>query len=273
MNMLISVIVSTYNWPEALNLSLKSLFNQTDRNFEIIIGDDGSRDETRRLVASWQMRESIPLIHSWQEDKGVRLGRSRNKAVSKSHGDYLIFMDGDCIVRSDFVSSHRRLAQTQCVVAGQRILLSQDFSKVCLERSDLSWKENLFELICLSGRGDINRFLPALSLPLDFFRLKRPSRWQLLRGCNWSLHRDDFLSVGGQDEVFEGWGYEDSDMAIRLINNGCSVKWGGFSSPCFHLWHKEADRSLSEDNLKRLNLLRESKRILPQKKIRRIYED
>ena len=88
MDALISVIVSTYNWPAALNLSLQSLSEQTDGRFEIVVGDDGSRDDTRRLVESWQRRLSVPVIHSWQEDKGFRLARSRNKAVTKNNGQW-----------------------------------------------------------------------------------------------------------------------------------------------------------------------------------------
>ena len=270
MDALISVIVSTYNWPAALNLSLQSLSEQTDGRFEIVVGDDGSRDDTRRLVESWQRRLSVPVIHSWQEDKGFRLARSRNKAVTKSHGDYLVFIDGDCIVRSDFVAAHRRLAQKRCVVAGQRILLSEDFSKACFGSSDIAWRESFRELMRLSRSGKINRCLPAVSLNLDCLRLRRPTKWQLLRGCNGCLFREDFMAVGGQDEAFEGWGYEDSDMAMRLINSGCRIKGGGFTSPCFHLWHREADRTMAKDNLKRLENVT---RTLPRAGIQATYED
>lgn len=272
MDELISVVVSTYNWPEALDLSLKSLSVQTDSNFEIVVADDGSRADTAQLVDEWRRKSPVKIIHSWQEDKGFRLARSRNVAVTRSSGKYLIFMDGDCIVRRDFVASHRKLAEPRGVLAGQRILLSEAFAKECFASSELEWCESLSELRRLNREQAVNRWLPAMSLPLGFLRNIRPRRWQLMRGCNWSLYREDFLAVKGQDEAFEGWGYEDSDMAIRLINNGCSIKWAGFTSPCFHLWHKNADRTMSPENLSRLERVRQMKKIMPNKPMQESYD-
>ena len=90
MDELISVVVSTYNWPEALDLSLKSLSVQTDSNFEIVVADDGSRADTAQLVDEWRRKSPVKIIHSWQEDKGFRLARSRNVAVTRSSGKYLM---------------------------------------------------------------------------------------------------------------------------------------------------------------------------------------
>lgn len=272
MDELISVVVSTYNWPEGLNLALKSLSLQTDSNFEIVVADDGSGPETARVVDEWRRKSSVRIIHSWQEDKGFRLARSRNAAVTRCSGGYLVFMDGDCIVRRDFVASHRRLAERRSVLAGQRILVAKHFSQVCLNSGDLTWCESLSKLRDLGRIRAVNRWQPAVSLPLGFLRTIRPNRWQLLRGCNWSLYREDFLAVGGQDEAFEGWGYEDSDMAIRLICSGCSIKWAGFTSPCFHLWHKNADRTISPENLSRLETVRRMKKVLPTKPMQECYD-
>ncbi len=269
---LISVIVSTYNWPEALNLVLLSLSRQTDRQFEVIVADDGSRSETTAVVNHWQKVNAFPLQHSWQADQGFRLARSRNKAVTLAQGDYLVFMDGDCLVRSDFVAQHRRLAQSRCVLAGQRILLSQAFTQSLFASPALDWLESPSKLSALAKEKKINRAFPARTLPLGPLRLMRPRRWQLLRGCNWSLFKSDFLAVGGQDEAFEGWGYEDSDMAVRLINSGCRMKWGAFTSPCFHLWHRESDRSLSGKNLDRLHQLLATHQTHPVKPMASVYE-
>lgn len=115
--MKISVIVATYNWPSALRLSLQSLMRQTAHNFEIVVADDGSRNETRELIERLTKSSPVPIIHSWQEDIGFSLARSRNQAVLKSHGDYLIFVDGDCIVPKDFVANHLKLAASGKVVA------------------------------------------------------------------------------------------------------------------------------------------------------------
>lgn len=181
-------------------------------------------------------------------------------------------MDGDCIVRSDFVAMHRMLAERHSVLAGQRILLAEAFSQECLISGNLAWCESISRLRELARNRAVNRWQSAVSLPLGFFRKARPNRWQLLRGCNWSLHREDFLAVKGQDEAFEGWGYEDSDMAIRLINNGCLIKWAGFTSPCFHLWHKNADRTMSPENLSRLETVKRMKKVLPNKPMQESYD-
>lgn len=270
---LISVIVTTYNWPEALDLSLQSLTEQTDRNYEVIVADDGSTETTRAVVRKWQEHYPVPLKWSWQEDKGFRAARSRNKAVTMSDGDYLILMDGDCFVRPDFVAAHRHLAQEKCIVPGQRILLSPAFTQECLQTQSIGWRQSFFQLISLTRQRKLNRCFITLPLPLDWMRLMKPHRWQWVRTCNCALFKGDYTAVGGQDEAYEGWGYEDSDMAIRLINNGCAVKWGGFTSPCFHLWHKEADRNLSGVNLARLQVLQETHQIQPCRPMLLRYDD
>lgn len=269
---LISVIVTTYNWPEALDLSLQSLAEQTDTNYEVIVADDGSTEATQAVIKKWQEHYPAPLKWSWQEDKGFRAARSRNKAVTIADGDYLILMDGDCFVRPDFVAAHRRLAQKTCIVPGQRILLSPAFTQECLQSKAIDWRKNFFQLFSLTRQRKLNRCFITIPLPLDWMRLKKPHRWQWVRTCNCALFKDDYIAVGGQDEAYEGWGYEDSDMAIRLINNGCSVKWGGFTSPCFHLCHKEFDRTLEGRNRDRLNHLLQSKKIQADRPMSQHYE-
>src|SRR5260221_12911501 len=108
---LISVIVATYNREDALDAILRSLSRQTEERFEVVVADDGSRPATARLVEAWMSRMRVPLRHVWQEDDGFRAGEARNRAILASTGRYCVFLDGDCIVRPDFVAAHRRLAQ------------------------------------------------------------------------------------------------------------------------------------------------------------------
>src|SRR5262245_26670396 len=105
----ISVIVSTYDWPEALRSVLYGLKNQTDENFEVLVADDGSDHRTADVVRAAQSR--IPITHVWQEHKGFRVAEARNKAILASRGEYCIFLDGDCIPREGYVAAHRRLAE------------------------------------------------------------------------------------------------------------------------------------------------------------------
>ena len=124
----ISVIVTTYDRPKALNVVLKSLSLQTKLPTEIIIADDGSRQKTRSLIKSWQSRITCPLVHVWQEDKGFRAARIRNLGALSAKGNYLIFLDGDCMVFPDFISQHMYLAEANYMVMGSRILCSPTFT-------------------------------------------------------------------------------------------------------------------------------------------------
>ncbi|WP_301004308.1 glycosyltransferase [Mesorhizobium sp.] len=128
----VSVIVNTYNWPGALKLSLQSLASQTDRCFEVIIADDGSRQDTADVIKLFTDSASIPVRHVWHEDIGFRRSAILNKAIGEACGPYLIFVDGDCILQPDFVAQHRALAKPNYVITGSRILLSQEFSKQLL---------------------------------------------------------------------------------------------------------------------------------------------
>lgn len=248
----ISVVVTTYNRPDALRAVLDGLTEQVDRGFEVLVADDGSRDETRVLVEASARASLVPIRHVWQEDRGFRAGAARNRATAAARGDYVIFLDGDCIPRAHFIARHRALAEPGWMVAGNRILLSEAFTRSALADSlplhrwtDVQWRE-------AHRRGDINRTLPLLHLPLGPLRRLAAKRWQRVRTCNLGVWRRDLLEVNGFDEVFEGWGYEDSDLAVRLINSGVRRKEGAYATGVLHLWHRENDRRTEGENWDRL---------------------
>lgn len=236
----ISVIVSTYNWVEALDSCLKSLAFQTDKGFEVIVADDGSGEDTANLVRGFQKNYPVKLLHAWQEDVGFRLAASRNNALKIASGDYCIFLDGDCIALPDFVYQHRKLSEKGWFVSGNRTLLSREYTKNILSNNVLFNKTNLFFWAKRKLGGDINRLLPMIhSFYPTFLRKSRPNDWKMLRGCNFAVWMDDLKSVNGFDEDFEGWGFEDSDISIRLLNSGLKNKSGKFSTGVLHLFHKE----------------------------------
>lgn len=249
---LISVIVTTYNWAEALRLCLLSLYAQTDLNFEIIIADDGSRAEHQALTQSVTANGSVPVYTVYHEDNGFRAGTIRNKAVAQSQGEYLLFMDGDCIARPDFIATHRQLAEAEYFIAGNRVLLSEGFTQEVLAQAILLHQKPAAYFLGLRLQGKINRTLPFLKLPLGLLRKIQPRKWQKAMTCNLALWREDFLQVNGFDELFEGWGYEDSDLVIRLIHAGVRRKEGRFAAPVLHCWHKHNDRSQHDSNYARL---------------------
>ncbi len=128
MRMRIAVIVTTYNRPDALAAVFAGYQAQRDAEFELLVADDGSTAETRRVVDEFKARASFPVTHVWQEDQGFRAAAIRNRALAATRADYIIFSDGDCVPAPRFVAQHRRLAERGWFVAGNRVLLSAGFT-------------------------------------------------------------------------------------------------------------------------------------------------
>ena len=246
--MLVSLIVTTYNRPDALRAVLDGLLAQRDRGFEVLVADDGSRDDTRALIEGTARTAPFPVTHVWQEDRGFRAGAARNRAAARASGDYLVFLDGDCVPRPQFIARHRRLAERRWMVAGNRILLSQAFTQEVLDGGLPIHEWTLAQWRSARARGAINRMLPLRDLPLGPLRKLGSRRWQRVRTCNLGVWADDFRAVNGFDEDFAGWGFEDSDLAVRLINRGIGRKYGAFGTGVLHLWHRENDRAREGQN-------------------------
>ena len=250
--MLISVIVATYNRPDALGAVLRSLEKQNDRQFEVVVADDGSRSDTEEVVKRAQGSFPSPLTHVWQEDTGFRLAAVRNLATARARGNYLIYLDGDCIVRGNFVRAHRGLAEAGWCVAGGRVLLSEAFTREVLGSSVTIEEWNVADAAVAALQGKINRAISLPRLPLGPLRKLGARRWQRLRGCNFGAFRSDVERVNGFDECFQGWGFEDSDFAARLIESGVRLKNGRLATNVYHLWHPENDRKAQGQNWQRL---------------------
>ena len=130
--MKLSLVITTYNWPEALSLVIESIKNQTILPDEVIIADDGSTQETKDLITSFNKGSDINIIHAWQEDIGYRAARSRNNGILKSSGDYIVMIDGDMILHTNFIQDHISSAEPGFFVQGSRVLLSEEQSKKVL---------------------------------------------------------------------------------------------------------------------------------------------
>ena len=251
--MLISVIVSTYNRPDALNLVLQSLNQQTDRDFEVIVADDGSKAETRQLVESFQANYSQPLKHVWHDDLGFRAAAIRNLAVKHSQASYLVFLDGDCIPQNDFVANHRFLKEVGHMVTGSRVLLSQSFTNLLITKGAFDFDLFYKSLIYYRLNGSINKLLAFyFKNSKSYFRHQRGFNWRRIKGCNFACWRNDFDSVKGFDESFEGWGHEDADLVFRMHVAGIKRKSGSFSTEVLHLYHPENNRSNADLNKAKL---------------------
>jgi glycosyltransferase involved in cell wall biosynthesis len=240
---LISVIVTTYNREDALDLALRALARQIDRNFEVLVADDGSGPATAAVIAGWKDDLGVPVTHVWQENRGFRAGEIRNRAIAASRGQYCVFLDGDCLARPDFVARHRALAEPAWFVVGNRILLSPTLTDAVLTRSLTPETWSFAQLLSQRVGGGVNRLMPALNLPLGGLRRLSPKSWTGARTCNLAVARADLERVDGFDTAFNGWGLEDSDLVVRLIKAGVRRKDGRFATGVVHLWHQEADRS------------------------------
>jgi glycosyltransferase involved in cell wall biosynthesis len=252
--MRIALIITTYNRADALAAVLDGCLAQTDANFEVMIADDGSAQETADLVVSYQARAPFTIQHIWHEDAGFRAAAIRNRALAATSADYIVFVDGDCVMPPDFIVSHRNLAESGWFLSGNRLMLTPEFTeKVLHEKLPIHlWKTR--DWLRARWCGQIERVLPLIRVPgMNWLRKRLPERWQGAKTCNLSAWRGDLLRVNGLDESYTGWGLEDSDLVIRLLRAGIYNKSARFSVPVFHLWHPLNDRSNLEENRRRLN--------------------
>jgi glycosyltransferase involved in cell wall biosynthesis len=269
---LISVIVTTYNREDALEAVLSALSRQSDRGFEVVVADDGSRPTTAAVVERWRPRLGVPLDHVWQMNCGFRAAEIRNRAILMCHGDYCVFLDGDCIAPADFVATHRRLAERGWFVTGNRVLLSPTLTAAVLS-DDLrpeTWSAP--DWIRQRLRGGVNRLATVLRLPLGRLRKLRSAQWRGARSCNLAVWRSDLEQVDGFDACFSGWGREDSDLLIRLLRCGLRRKDGRFATGVIHLWHPQVDRAQLAANDERLAAVLQSDRVRAQRGLSALRE-
>jgi len=252
MSGLISVIVATYNRPDALDAVLRSLSRQTDANYEVLVADDGSKPDTGAVVANWQAGFRCRLAHVWQSDNGFRLAEIRNRAILAAAGDYCIFLDGDCIARPNFLAAHRALARPGRFVTGNRLLMSQSLSEQILKQKLEPETWTLGQWRQMRRTDQINRLAPLFSLALGPIRNLHRRDWRGAQGCNLGIWRSDLATVDGFEGGFSSWGREDSDILIRLMHAGVRRKDGRMATGVLHLWHPEADRSRLQENERRL---------------------
>jgi len=240
-----SLIISTYNWPEALRLCLASVKIQKRLPEEVIIADDGSDKRTKELIASFQKDFPTSLKHVWHPDEGFRLAAIRNKAIAASHADYIIQIDGDLILHPYFIWDHLQFRRHNFFVTGSRVLLSERSTSNLIQHRSIDIKQYASRNTNLAN-GIRNKFIRNFLAE----RYKNQGKHRFyVKGCNMAFWRKDLLAVNGYNEAFTGWGKEDSEIAIRLINSGVKKQFIKMAAICYHLYHKEASRELEERNV------------------------
>ena len=228
--MQVSLIVTTYNWPEALGLTLASVARQSVPPQEVIVADDGSGPATAAVVADWQRRAPFPIQHVWQEDVGFRLARSRNGAIAAARYEYLLLVDGDMILHPRFVEDHVGCARPDCFIQGARPQLSPQTTARLLR----------------TGETDLSVLTPGLERRAYALRSPLLSRWASkakptlggIQGCNQSFWRKHAVQINGYDERFTAWGPEDREFAARLLHIGLLRNYVRHRAIAFHLYHK-----------------------------------
>ncbi len=245
---LVSVVITTYNRSDALLAVLSGLARQNDRQFEVIVADDGSREEHLRPIFESDVAKELGLVHVWHPDVGFTAARIRNRGVAAANSPYIIFLDGDCVPEIDFVAQHKKFAQAGCFLNGSRVLLSPNLTQRVLAGSEQICGRSSWYWLKQFISGNASKFTHLLRLSDGPRRLVRAFSWSGIRSCNMGVWKADFERVDGFDESFVGWGHEDADFVLRLHHSGVMRKNGYCATEVFHLWHKQASRNKASQN-------------------------
>jgi len=233
----VSLCISTYNSHKALKLCLESILFQTYLPKEILIGDDGSTEETRVIIENFKTKTSIPVYHIWQPDEGFRLAAIRNKCVAAVSNDYIIQIDGDLILYRKFIEDHVRFAKPCTFLCAARSLINKKAASVLENNGNIDWP------YIHSNLNRRNYSIRSIFLATIVYYLKRGiNQVKYIQGSNMSFWKKDLLTINGYNEEFIGWGKEDNDLAYRLMLSGSRIRFLKNAAIAFHLEH--GDRSV-----------------------------
>jgi glycosyltransferase involved in cell wall biosynthesis len=229
--MKVSLIITTYDNHLALRKVMDSILNQTRRPDELFVADDGSDGRTASVVNHYMEKAPFPVIHAWQENRGFRAAKIRNEAIKQAAGEYIVLLDGDCIVNKHFISDHLFLAEEACFIQGKRIHVEKN----TVESFSHEDANSFLRLLEMSLKGKISNIHHVIRLPFDLSVKNRSLKG--IKACNMSFFRKDIVAVNGFNEDFVGWGNEDSELVCRFFRYGLKKKVHPFMATCFHLWH------------------------------------
>jgi glycosyltransferase involved in cell wall biosynthesis len=238
--MRVSVVVLTYNWPQALDMVLRALARQSVLPLEVIVSDDGSGPATRELMQRHAKTFPVRLVHLWQEDAGARMSRARNRGIAAAQGDYVVFLDGDMVAQRELIADHVEFAAPGCFVQGSRVLTDEE----CTQR------------MLATGAMELGFFARGIE------RRRHTLRNGVLRGlygrphdsskgiksCNWGFWRQDLLRINGFNEAMTGWGREDNELAARAFHAGLQRRDLRFGGQAVHLWHRTRKNVVDNPN-------------------------
>ncbi|WNL28493.1 glycosyltransferase [Arcobacter cryaerophilus gv. pseudocryaerophilus] len=261
--MKVSVIIAVYKDVEALELIIESLKNQTYKNFEVIIAEDGQDEKMQAFIKSIK---DLDIKHTTQEDIGIRKTRSLNNGIIASEGEFLIFIDGDCIPYSTFIESYVKISQDGFIISGRRVNLGPKYSKKLRNKiiSPLELEKTfLLRYIfisqdCKEGHSEDGFYFSPDGWIYNKFIKNRKASTSIL-GCNYACFKKDIIAINGYDE---GYGEtaigDDTDLEWRFKALGCKIKSAKNVANVFHLYHSRSFRNRIDTN-KYLEIFKENK--------------
>jgi len=247
----LTLVINSYEQPEYLERVLRAVERQTRLPDEILLADDGSGEATREVFNRWSVKRPFRSLQVWQKHEGFRRSRILNQAIAQSQSRYLVFLDGDTVPHPRFVDDHARLATPGFFVQGHRALIERDGAEAFGQGEFAADRVRALRTRQLSGLKHAFRW------PIAWKR--RRSDLHGVRGCNLAIWRDDLIAVNGYNEAFVGWGREDSELALRLMNRAVTRLDVRGRALCYHLWHPPVNRAGLTNNDQLLAAAREEK--------------
>jgi hypothetical protein len=231
----ISLCVTTYNSVLRLQQVLKNILVLSEMPDEVLICDDGSGQSTRNLVRWFGERMPVPVYHLWQPDLGWRPSRSRNNGIRHSHGDYIVFLDGDCVPHRSFIRDHRRNARRGSLILGDRAHVREE----ALEEFSPDFLSVVYSMLKnrIHKRSSAIRLIQERPVCKVYSEVTAAQLAHFAVGCNFSAWRSDLLRVNGFNEAITGWGLEDVELIARLMAIGLEARKYKHQAIVYHLDH------------------------------------
>lgn len=238
----VTVIIATYNRPRHLALCIQSIAASSVLPSEVLVADDGSTAETGECILRMQKSfgHLFPIVHVKQQHVGCRKQRIVNEAVRRSTGNYLFFTDGDCTVHRDCLREHLERSDPRAILAGQRVQIGEQLTEKLLATGTAVNALNLellLDFVTRKSHHGQEAFVVRNKVLRKLLKKDRIKPTTSVIGCNCSLPKKLFMDINGYDEDFQGFGDEDADLGVRVLNHGGFIRSVRNLAIVFHLYH------------------------------------